>query len=300
MDEPIPIDESLLPPEPHYQPAPRGLLNLNYRLLILFVLAWCVVGYFSSGPTMAAFSNWGLGGLVGVLVIYFFYRTRKVRRWTAAASDGARRLSSGDIDGAADVYEQLCVSSHNTPFRHLHAGFVYNRALAYMYSGHIDRALSLTMAVLKSRWFEEERYGMFYYLPDVLEHAARCYALQGHLEKAEALQALAHKIVIPERKGRLLLLDLIIAARRANYHIVLNEADERRASGESSLLPAEVKAANLVRAFALKMKTPDLSASDLETALATAKPFTSGQFNYLAGSWPEFREFLTEHNFIKS
>ena len=298
MNAPIPVDESLLPPEPYYRPAPRGLLNLNYRLLLLFVAAWCLVGYFSSGPTMGAVSNWGLGGLIGVLVLFFFYRTRKVRRWTAAAGDGARRLSSGDIDGAADVYEQLCIASHNTPFRHLHAGFVYNRALAYMYAGKINRALALTMAVLKSRWFEEERYGMFHYLPDVLEHAARCYALTGNLEKAEEYQQLAHKIVIPEREGRLLLLDLIVAARRAQYHVVLKEADERRAAGESSLLPSEIKAATLIRAFALKLKTPDLSGAELEAALAPARPFTAGQFDYLAGNWPEFRQFLAAHGFV--
>ena len=301
MNEPIPVDERLLPPEGIFQPAPRRLLNLNYAWLVIFALSWAFVSFLENRWLMpAGASNWCLGGLVGALILLLISRTRRTRTWTNRAREAIVKLHSGDPEdaqAAGKIFDELCRESYGTPMRHMHAGFVYNRAVIYLYAGNPDRALALNMAVFKSRWFEEQRYGMFHYLPEILENTARCYAIKGALEKAEEYQLIAHDVTEPEREARLVLLDLVIAIRRGRYDVAIKDADARREEIEKLMSPADVKSVRVLRAFALKLQKPDLSEAEMTEALEGTKFFTEGQFDYLAVSWPEFREFLAAHRF---
>ena len=299
FNEPIPFDAKLLPQEPYYRPEPRRLLNLNYKWLFIFAASWAFVSYLENRWMLpAGASNWCIGGLIGALILLIVSRTRRTRAWTAQARTAIGQLHSGDTTAAGRTFDFLCRDSYQSPVRHIHAGFVFNRALTYLYAGKLDRTLSLNMAILQSRWFEEERYGMVHYLPEIMETTARCYALKGKLEKAEEYQLIAHDVTAPEREARMILLDLIIAIRRGRYDVAIKDADARWASVEELLSAADVKSARVLRAFALKLQKPDLSADEMKDALEGTKFFTEGQFDYLAGDWPEFREFLVEHRFI--
>ena len=293
MDATIDIDETVLPQESQYRPSKRGILNLNIGLVIALGLIGGTVGYLGNViPGARRYTDWSLWGLLLIYFAYILYRARKARAWVTANYEAASLLKSGEIATAANIYEELCHKASHSLFKHLHATFVYNRALAYMLGGDIDRAISLITAVLKSRWFESQRYGLIHYFPEVLESLARCYAIKGSMDKAEVIQSKAHDLIAPPREGRLLLLDMIIACRRNRFDAAVHDADARWISAEGSLTPADMKSVRMLRAFAIHMKNGTAIDVEIKAALEGIRPFRPGQFDYLSCEWRELNDFL--------
>ena len=291
MHEPIAVRSELLPREKHYRPS-RHVLNWKPVLVIAFL--WAVSSIVL--PIYGLSLNPWLWA--GCIILWTVYIQRQMVRCVAKSQEGIAWLNAGELDKAAEVFENLCIKG--CPPR-IHAVVVFNRGIAFMRTGDFDRAISLFTAVQASGSFENRRSGLRPFLSQLFTAFAKAYALKGDLDSAEKWQGLAHDFTLPAREGMLLQMDITIAIRRARYAAAAKDAGAGWFSAEGCLTPADMKATRLLRAFALSQLPNAADTGEREeefiTLCAGAKPFRQGEFNYLALRWPEFRSFLKSHGF---
>ncbi|HEY3321599.1 MAG TPA: hypothetical protein VGP72_14110 [Planctomycetota bacterium] len=226
-----------------------------------------------------------------VSVLVMFLGFRKSKRSVAINEEGRTLLFAGELKAAADLFKRAKAQNPNSFI------FDFELAVTFWLMGKFDASASYFQAVLARK-------------PSALQVAmeearsrARCYlamiaALRGRLEDAERLQTRAHTNAPAIGGGPLLLMDVLIGARRERHAVILKDAEDVWMRVEKSLSISEFKALRLLCAFAWVHLPPSPeNESKIQELLAGARPFRPGEFDYLVGSWPDLRAFLTDHGF---
>lgn len=231
----------------------------------------------SAGMTILA--SFASGALV--LAVLVWWLKRQIRICFAIVE---WMFAQGRVADAARVLEEHC---HYT-FRPTHQLFVFNRAVAYIFTGAHQRAAAIFESMRKGGAFESP-------ITRALEPSEPLYrgyalALNGDLPGArEALDAvdpqgdLEPLTVLPRavtdlRDGR---------ASAALEALSERWADLREVAGFQSLV-----AMHLVRAMATSIVEPERTL-EVERLVANVYPWDEDLVGWLGSAWPEMRDFCT-------
>jgi hypothetical protein len=292
----VPVAVRELPAERHHRPVGRvrwylGTLpaaaGLGLGLGVVMALApgppWIVVALLWAGLVGRSIGQRG-----------------RSQRMIRVNDEAQALLAAGEVARASAMFETLCRSSRGMPG--LHSLFVYNRGVAYLRAGEPQRARALFLAVLRGGWFA--RGGVFSgYRPLLFAALASAAAIEGDVDDAIRWQRAAHDSVFEAKRGILLVVDAMIAARGERWAEVVRAVDEGWTRAENLLTASHLRILRLLRAFALERdprasyrgESPD---AEIRAGLAAARPFQSGEFDHLVARWPDFRQFLVRHGFV--
>ncbi len=273
-------------PDSAYRPLSRRQARLRvyapiYGALVAMYLAiW--QGYLVASVGIVA-------GIFALVVWRAVQRNRAVRL-VRANEEAVATLNAGDVQGAAKLFDGLATEARGVPI--VHALLVFNRGATAMRLGDIDRAIELTQRAVQSGWIADASLNLASLAGS---NMGTCLAIKGDLDAAERWQREAHAAVAPSKRGSLLVLDALIACRRGRYVEAIAQVERDWALAEGGLNAAQLRGVRLLRAFALEQTGGE--ADEIASLIAGAKPFRTGEQDYLAGSWPEFRAFLVKHGF---
>lgn len=284
------VDLDVLPKEAVYRPIARQAWFS--RSLPLAVGLGLAIGLLSTWLTPVVI--WlALFGLVGVSVS----RRRRMYRFLRQNDDGVAMLAAGEIEAAADIFDELCSKARRMPA--LHSLFVYNRAVSLLERGDADRAVALLTAVVHAGWIGP-RGAMAVYYPSLLGRLALAEALRGRLDQAGTWRSRAHAAVSTAKRGGLLLVDVVLEARAGRFDEVIGLIEQGWTRAENLLTAKQLRAVRLVEAFSLERgASADYRAesrdADLRRALEQARSGRRSDFDYLLVNWPELRQFARHH-----
>lgn len=202
-------------------------------------------------------------------------------------------LATGEIDAAAEVFDRLSSDARSMPA--LHSLFVYNRAVAHLELGEHEDARALLLAVLRAGWVSSDGSMALYYA-NVLGRMAMVEALLGNLPEAEKWRTSAHQATSDAKQGSLLLVDVLVEARRGARDEVLELIQTQLRKAENMLPLHQLRAIRLLQAFVLRSDPQGYRIASVDEeaqhALAFARDAEPGTFDYLAVCWPELRLFI--------
>lgn len=225
-------------------------------------------------------------------------RRRRMFALLRENDDGVALIAANEYERAAALYERLCHDARRTPA--LHSLFLFNRCVVDLETGHLDVAVAGLRAVVEAGWIREKGSLAVYYA-GVLGTLALGEALLGQLAAAEAWQKRAHSACSPAKVGTLLLVDVVIAARRGQFEVVLERIADDWRRAENLLSSKHLRRIRLFEAFALaqsrgcEYRQPSRE-DELRRALGRVREVPPGSYDHLAPHWPELREFLELHD----
>lgn len=233
------------------------------------------------------------------LLALVWLRQRRFRRVQIAAAyeKATGLLNAGDVQSAADAFDEIAKDSRGTPA--WHAIVVASRATTAMRLGDLERAQLLYRAALDSGWFHHPRGLPKGLRADVLAGQAICEALLGHHERAERVFEQMREIT-DGKPAVLVYVETVLASRRGDHATVvelLERADDRV---ETSMTAAQQRTLRLLHAFASESERgtayrgEPLSARD-QLAIEEARERRYLHIHTLAERWSELREFLARH-----
>ena len=211
--------------------------------------------------------------------------------------DGVALLVAGDLDEATRVLDELCHRTRSMPS--LHSLFVYNRAVAHLERGELDRAIALFSAVLHAGWIGH-RGSLSVYYPAVLAKLAITEALRGQLEQADGWRARAHAATSAPKRGGLLLVDAVVESRLGHFARVVELVEDGWSRAENLVTARQLRSIRLMQAYALeRLSTADYRAvsreTDLQRAVQSLRDGKRGELDFLAVAWDELGAFLRRH-----
>jgi hypothetical protein len=282
------LDGVDLPREKHYRPMSNGqlrafavLIAIPFALAAIFLTRYLAAG----GPLVSLLM---IGGAAGWLV-------RRRRRMLALVrrNDDAVALLGVDPTTASRILDDLSMRASGFPA--VHALIVYNRGVAYLREGNIDRALALFRAALDTDWFE--RFGPTH-VGLLASGIAQAHATRGDVAAAASWARIAHANIGEARRGVLVALDMLIAARTGQWQHVDEVAAAGWALAEAAVPASSMRAIRLVRAFAIANLPPSQErGAMIELMLSGARPPQPHDYRGLAMWWPEYAAFLASAGF---
>lgn len=290
MGELVRVDLDVLPGEPAYRPVGRAAWYARTIPTALGVGATAGLLTIWASPLLM----WGaVAGFLGWTV----FRRRRMYGYLRDNDDAVALLVAGDLDEATRVFDELCHRTRSMPA--LHSLFVYNRAVAHLERGELDRAIALLSAVLHAGWIGY-RGPMSVHYPAVLGRLAVAEALRGRLEAADGWRARAHAATSAAKRGLLLFVDAVVESRLGNYETVVSLVEDGWGRAENLVTARQLRSIRLMQAFALeRLATSDYRAvpreTDLQRALQSLRDGRRGELDYLAVSWDELQAFLRRH-----
>ena len=291
MSELVAVDLDVLPRESAYRPIARQAWYS--RSLPLAVGLGLGIGLLSTWLTPAIV--WlSLIGLFG----WSITRRRRMYRFLRDNDDGVALLVAGELQGAGELFDRLCVRARRMPA--LHSLFVYNRGVTYLERGDPDRAVGLLSAVVHAGWIGP-RGALSVYYPNLLGRLAMAEALRGRLEEASAWRARSHAATSSAKQGSLLLVDAVVEARHEAFSSLAELVEDGWSRAENLLTTRQLRAVRVLQAFALEHSAaPEYRAhsreADFRRALESARDAGRGEFDFLAVKWPQLRQFLDRHS----
>ena len=290
MGELVRVDLDVLPGEPAYRPVGRAAWYARTIPTALGV-----------GATAGLLTAWAspllLWGAVAGFLGWSVVRRRRMYGYLRDNDDGVALLVAGDLDEATRVFDELCHRSRGMPA--LHSLFVYNRAVAHLERGELDRSIALFSAVLHAGWIGHSGPMSVHY-PAVLGRLAVAEALRGRVEQADGWRARAHAATSAPKRGGLLLVDAVVEGRLGHFERVVERVEDGWTRAENLVTARQLRSIRLMQAFALeRLSTSDYRAvpreTDLQRALQSVRDGRRGELDYLAVSWDELRAFLRRH-----
>lgn len=290
MGELVRTDGDKLPSDPAFRPmSRRRLYQMTMPLALAVGGGLGLLGTFVSPALL-----WmPLAGLLS----WSFVRRRRMFRYLKENEDGVALIAAHEYESAAVLYERLCRKVRRVPA--LHSLFVFNRSIVDLETGRLGSAAEGLRAVVQAGWIRE-RGSMSIYYPGVLGKLAIAEALLGQLAAAETWQQRAHAACSKAKEGSLLLVDAVIAARRANFEGLLERVREHWGRAENLMTVKHLRVVRLLEAYALaqskgcEYRQPSRE-EEFRMALARVREAPRGAYDYLANAWPEMREFLALH-----
>lgn len=273
--------------EQTYRPRSRAAMRARVHVPLWGSLLAMYAGIWLHQPLFSLAALPVIFGMLG----YNLVRRRKMVRLFRASDEGVAMLNSGDLVAAGNVFDALASQAANVPIAH--ALFVFNRGVTYMREGRTDRAIELISRAHDSKWLENKALGV---APLIASGLGTCYAIKGELDAAERWQREAHAQVAPAKRGMLMVLDAVIECRRGRFADAAGRIANDWSLGEGSLNAAQLRSLRLLRAFAMEQTGGD--DAEIAKIIEGARPFRSGEQDYLAVSWPEYRAFLVKHGFV--
>jgi hypothetical protein len=95
------------------------------------------------------------------------------------------------------------------------------------------------------------------------------------------------------RQGLLVPADAIVAVRSGDPDRAVEIIERGWSHAEGVLNGPQLRALHLIDAFACALANHE--ASDVQQAIAGARPFRPGEYRALASQWPELRDFIEKH-----
>lgn len=281
------IDASMLPREAAYRPVPRRRSWSWPNLMIVSVFGG-VVGWLSSSLMMSI----GVAAFVG-----YAAPTLRVRAFHRDLAKACALLVAREHAAAARMFDRLCARARGTPAHH--SVFVFYRAIVHLERGEIERAIALLHAVVHAGWMDGDP------LADVLGQLAFAEALRGRVDVARAWRARAHAVISDAKRGALRLADVAIQTRVGEHggSPAIVEQGEHEAA---VLAPPRLDVLCLLHAFTLERAARGSEhrgrARDeaLARVLAVARTASPGAYDFLAIAWPDLRQFLDRHGFVRA
>ena len=269
---------------------PKDSPVIHILLLIMIVLCVPCIAYILDQRFSTSLLT-HLATLNLSAILLYFLAVIAYSHWLVKLNmQGAALLEAGNVPAASACFETFCRYGRLLP--KLHAIAVFNRGLAYLREGQIDRALLLFHSVLKSMQFENKGNRSLHYLYSGL---ASAYSLKGELDDAEKYQALMHSAKGGDDRQR-----LYVNALVANRHGRFADAAREILKENASVRDLQSRHLCMLGAFACAHSGDPILQNDMEKLLAGAKPFQPGEYDYLTHNWPEFRSFLILHGFLTS
>lgn len=288
----------LLPAEPQYRPATRLQFALG-RTAIALPMAFAVFGLLTLGEYVAMGGSLVVFG--GVLLAALTRRRRRWRRVVRALRENEEAhafMARGDLDRARSIFETLCRRFRGTPT--LHSLFVYGRAVTFLKAGQPTKARELLEAVLAARWLETG--GLTGQLPTVMATLASTLAILGDTAAAEGWQRAAHDRISAARRPTLLPMDLLIAARRDEHHVVLDTLRREGPDALDLLSASQRRVIRMLEAYALERESGAFRSEghddELREALFAARPVRPDEYRELVVAWPELEAFLSRRGLL--
>ena len=270
----LPYSE-MMPVESYYRPRPIGRATGG-----LLFLTMMFTGFVFGAPA------WLLAGIVCFYVVALG-ATREGAEAIAKNQQAIDLLNNGNVHDAAREFDRLARTETKQA---AHAVYVFNRAVAYMLEGRLQKAMSLLNAVDHSRAFDRgpnRAYGPYLYA-----EMATCLALMGLIPEAKAEREKAFRALNPEELHRLVLVDAIVALRQGDPRSALQIMDQYWDQAYENLRPPSFRGLMLMRAFALKQLGQTSSA--YEGLLRATRSSRPGEFDYLGVDWPLMKRFLMQ------
>ena len=283
-----------LPVERRYRPTPRG--RYYARSLPVALVAGLGAGILVVAAPLDPLLT--VGG-IWAAVIWRLVRTRRRAHAIAKKNDEAQAmLAAGDVVEASQMFDELCRTGSGMPA--FHSLLVYNRAVAFLRAGELQRAEGLLRGVLEAGWFSQRRSLFSTHLPLLYSALAASTVLQGRLDEAVRWQAQAHEVVSNAKRGQLLTVDTLVDGRRGSLDDLVRRVDETLPRAENLLTASQIRLVHLLKAFALERTQAsgyrdNSRAGDLQSALAAGRPTRAEELDHVVRHWPEFREFLELH-----
>jgi len=298
----IKVDRTQLPTKPQYLPIARRRWY-GRRLPLAFVAGMGMFGaLFVALSSLGSEIVWGaVFALYAAVFLRLRSRRRRIVRLLCDHDEGLALLAAGDLERAGALFEDLCQRARSMP--PLHSLFLHHRGLVELLSGRHDRAKGMFLAVLTAGWLSTWTSTLANHHVRTLAALAMCEVLRGDLEAAIEWREQASSRTTPARRGSLLLVDALIAARRDSLERLVAVIDAGWERAENLLTASQLRVLRLLKAFALERTNRGRyrgSSSDAEIreALNGTRPFRAGEFDYLTPRWPELRDFLERHGFV--
>lgn len=291
MGELVRVDTGALPAESQYRPLSKGAwFSRSLPLALGLGLGIGVLSIWISPLLMWV----SVAGLVG----YSIWRRRRMYQFLRENDDGVALLGAGDLEAASATFDRLCKASRRMPA--LHSLFVFNRAVAHLESGELDRARALLLAVVHAGWIGQ-RGALGVYYSNLLGRLAIVEALLGELDAAQGWRTRAHGATSAAKQGVLLLVDVVVEARLGKFERVAELVEEGWRRAENLMNAKHLRVVRLMQAFALEQSaSSDYRAISRESeqlrALEAARGGQRGEFDYLCGGWESLAEFLQRHD----
>lgn len=195
-------------------------------------------------------------------------------------SDAAVHTEHGHYAEAAALLDKLADASRLIP--NLHALIGVRRADICFTLGELDTADAIARGVLASGWIDRKASALYVALPGLCATLGAIAALKGQTAEAESWRARGEAAVSKARRGTLVFLDAVIAARAHRF------ADLARLDVVSAHRP-HGPTLRWIIAYATS-ETP--AAQDkLAARLEAARPSTAEALA-LAPYWPELAAFV--------
>jgi hypothetical protein len=288
----VPVRVDRLPADPRHRPTTRR----SWRIGGL-ALAAAITG----AVVLSVQGALGLLGLTGALGMYTAIigwqlgRRRRAVRLVGENDDGVALLNTGDVDGAARIFDRLAGQARSIPFHH--ALVVYNRAIAFLRQGEPEEALRLLAAVQDSDWLDAENLPYRGLL--AVGVGAACAQL-GDLHQAVVWQQKAHASVSPAKRGLLVALDATIAARAGDFAAAERAFDLGWAAAEGLLPAAQMRSLKALKAFVLLHGPHDAGReAEVQRIIAELSPPRGREFFGMGARWPEMQDFLLHYALVR-
>jgi tetratricopeptide (TPR) repeat protein len=275
-----------MPAEDHLRPRRHSLwetvpLFVGTSLLTVVFLGMFAPSFF---VVMALFT----------VVFAAFWTARRRQVWAVDANMQAiKLLNAGHVQEAGEKFEELARTEQRTWG---HAVFVFNRGVAHMLEGRLQRAFSIFNAVYYSRAF---RWGAHRgYEPLLLIEMGSCAALMGWTKEANDYLTKAKKLLPHDEFPRLVILEALLAARRGNFREVVTKIRDNWTLAEDVVRPPTLRSLRVLMAFSME-RLGMTQTADFELLIEAARPepgFGPNEYDYLGVEWPEMRDFLVRYS----
>jgi hypothetical protein len=290
MGELVRVDLDVLPSEPAYRPVGRAAWYARTIPTALGI-----------GATAGLLTAWAspllLWGAVAGFLGWSVLRRRRMYGYLRDNDDGVAMLVAGDLDEATRVFDELCHRCRSMPV--LHSLFVYNRAVAHLESGELERSIALLSAVLHAGWIGH-RGALSVHYPAVLGRLAVAEALLGRVEQADGWRARAHAATSAPKRGALLFVDAVVESRLGHFDRVVEIVEDGLPRAENLVTARQLRSIRLLQAFALeRLSSSDYRAvsreTDFQRTLQILREGRRGEHDFLAAAWDELAGFLRRH-----
>jgi tetratricopeptide (TPR) repeat protein len=315
-------DEPLLPPaEPTDNPPAQRRTSRKAVLLWLVLIALFGVCYFhfgdrqdgpagdsagtgvaggtdGTGRPEAPGSIWNAAAwpatslaVIAVALAFLWWQGRGTAKFNVEGEPGLLALHEGRLDEAISLLEGVAKRyrgkiGYSSVAR-------YNLATALMRKGDLDHARTVLEDV--------ERMPALPYASDARLLAAislaRLHALQGRTDLADrwledGRRRLKRAATRLWTAASLRIVEGIVLCRKGDLEAAHSRLDEEAILLEALVSVQGMREVWLLRAFMAAQQAPARDQGEVERWLGMLRPYRQGEFDHLAGAWPELRAFL--------
>lgn len=276
----------IMPVEKHYMSArfwarrPGEFLAVFVFLVIAIAMAFLGMPFW----LMMTFAM-AVGGGAGVSSWF------RIHKGASENIRGQMLMMSGRIEDAGQLFEKLCVKYPDHPH---HALFVHNRAVAFILTGDVRKALAMLNAVQHSKRFDKRILGPF--KDHLRANRALCLALLGELREADRIlsemedaRSAAFGFTILPRA-----ILLIRSGHNADaYDKVVGNWRVAEGIGHARSIKGLRAVGGLAGTLCGKK-------DEAERLLAGLFPMEDGELDWIGAEWPEFRRFAVERGLARA